>query len=455
MTKEAEIPEFTHQNLIKLGEIPNTPYLYGPAKKVVEGRLQELGFLDYQPESHKEQEGFFVTADELAIYSRIRRGNPEHSLVITSHLDHPGFVVKNSQEGLALGSVGKLRLRELSQKEGIPLRIYSYQGELITDSARISRISKNLTKPTVTLESPEKISPNSHGVFDLPFVSVEDGKIRMLAADNVACTTAILQAIKTIVEDESQFSNIDLIVIFPYIEEIKQISVTGIAKRKQTPFGELEQKTIYISLEAMESEIDDSQRALLEKMGLPEPNYQDGLLIKTTDSGLVFGQAYPSARNLAEELLLNAAEAEKIRIQHTISSGTSEGTPLTLFEISSNLATLVIPNRYKHNLGDKGEIVPEEIKIRDLISAIKILTKTAKLTGEKILSPEKTLSNRLRRSSLIADTKRIRRMKREREVLLTASLPRLRTAHFYPASLQEELIVDFHRALAKIQSIIG
>lgn len=452
--KEADVPNYALESLKELGEIPSVPYLYEAAKREVEGRLRGLGFVSYNPEVHREKEGCFIVSDELATYVKIRRGDPKFSLVISSHLDHPGFAIKNSKEGIALGSVGIMRLRRYAQQEGVPLRVYGRSGELITTNVSIIRVSEKEAKPIITLESKDEISPNSHGIFDLPFISVEGRKIRMLAADNVACTAAILQCIKNVVENKNQFKDVDLTVIFPYIEEVKQISIAGIAKRGKTPFEDLNKDIIYIALEAMESEIDNNQRKILQELGLSGPNYKDGVLVKTTDSGLVFGQSYQSERNLAEELLLEACVVDNIRCQHTISSGTSEGTALSLFDISSNIATLVIPNRYKHNCGNQGEIVPEEIRINDLVDAIKILSNTIQLSGKEIPIEKKALSIRLKKTSLTASRKEMKVMKKEREALLTASLPRLRWAHFYPTSPGERAIIDFHRALAKIQSLI-
>ncbi len=452
--RKSKISPYFLKNLRNLGEIPNVPYLYKIAKKEIEKRLQEIGFTRYHSRFHKKKEGCFFASDELATYAKIRRGKPNFSLIISSHLDHPGFAIKNSKEGIALGSIGITRLKKYIEKENIPLKIYGPNGKLITTNAFITEISKEETKPIIFLKTKDKIPSNSYGIFNLPFICIEEEKIKMLTADNVACSAAILQCLKNVIEERNQFKNVDLTVVFSYIEEIKQISMTGIAKRKKTPFEDLKKEMIYIALEAMESEIDDNQKEILKKFALPKPNYESGVLIKITDSNLVFGQGYLE-KNLAEELLLSACKKNNINYQHTISSGTSEGTALSLFNISSNIATLVIPNRHKHNLGDEGEIVSEEIKISDLIDAIKILSTAIKISDEKKPIEEHGLAERLKKTNLSAPPKKLKAMKKEREILLTASLPRLRLACFYPNSTKEKIIIDFHRSLAKIQSLIA
>lgn len=423
------------QRIARLAQVPNAPFLYSPALRVICQEIEVVGSNEVK-----------LAQDEFALYARLYRGHSCHPLVLISHLDHPGIVLKGNQGGICLGTVGYERLDRLLKENSIPLRIFDSDGEN-EQKGQVSKFFFDWGVPWVEIEAEREVKRNSHGLWDVTSFEVIGDKIRMFAADNIVPSAVALEVLQKVVESPLDFENIDVTLIFTYVEEVHQICATGIAQRGSTPFGLITEDSIVIALEAMEA---------ISPSDLPEvfaiPNYQDGVLIKINDDRVLFGQGFPNEPNLAENLLLQAAQEAKLLYQHTLTGGSTDAKAFSLEGVSPSIATLSIPNQYKHNIGENKEIIAEEVLQRDIEAAVDILTRAIFLAQEGVNPKHPTsLALKLKSANYGLTAKEHERLARQRRQTMKYYLPRLKTAHFFPESPGEWF--NFH--LARVRAKLG
>ncbi len=328
------------ERLRKLAETPNNPFLPSLVEKLIYQELRKIGL----PEKD-------IASDKYALYTRIRRGTTRHPLVVATHLDHPGIVLKNAKEGIAFGSIGISRVNNIIATRGpLSLQIIDSRGNrgsatLLAIEPQASYLRRG-TIPRAKIKAKDIIAPNSHALWPLPSFELQAKKIAMYNADNQAATEVLLGVLGKLLQPNSDVKNIDLTAIFTFVEEIHQISATAIARRKTTPFGPISKEHTIIVLEAMEANARPEIQSFIKQWSLPQPNYDDGPIIKINDDRIVFGQTF-SQPNLAEAFLLLAARTTGEHHQHTLTSGSTEAKSFTLestSEISPVWQSLVVIN---------------------------------------------------------------------------------------------------------------
>ena len=372
--------------LEEIAAIPDVPFLYRPVKDWAKNKLQGSNI-----------EALSLAEDEFALYARIKKGKSTRKIYVISHLDHPGIVFKNKDYGLPLGSVGYDKLgnydytRVIRQQEIKPilLRIYSPNGKF-QQKATVGHISTKNVVPIISVNSSLPISLNSFGIWDTSIFNKHAETIQMRNADNNAATVI---AVKLLLESR-HLKNIDLEVIFTYLEEVVQISSMAIAQRGTTPFGKITPESFIINLDPMEIETGETEQNLIRKLKLKQPNYKDGLIIKANDRNLVYG-LYFKETNQAEVLLNQGAREMNIPHQQTITCNSTDAKSFSLFSLTPNIATIAIPCRYKHNQGINGEFVPEEVMQRDLDNTLKLLQWG--INQSEVPLNQHTLSERLKK----------------------------------------------------------
>lgn len=431
--------------------IPNVPFLHHATVKSLINLLTEMGISQIKNINETTGDGFLC--DEFALYVRIRRGNPTHKFLIDSHLDHPGFLLDNNGNGLVLGSVGLNRIKNLLLESPIDIRIFNKDGDFVS----LGKITNLVIdgKPNVNVLSSKPVPNNSHGIFDVDSLRLDKENIYMYSADNTIMSAIMLALIEEIYLSSSQYADIDVIFAFTYLEEIFQISATAIASRLRTPFGKLEEERIIVVLEAMESLPLVEHDNLYATLSLEHPNSDDGILIKVNDRDCVYGYEFADQHNLAEAAMLIAAEKLGLQYQHTISSGVSNATSYSVFPTTSHIATLAIPNPYKHNHDHLGCVVPEKIKIRDVEAAVSLLRETIKTASEnRIMPSSKSLSVKLKRSDLLPNSRKNRWMKAERSTILSSAWIRLKAGRYFSEGLLEGIVFNLRGGLGRVRELI-
>lgn len=430
------------ERLRRLAEVPNTPYLPSQIKNEVVNQLRELALTEKE-----------IKTDEYGIYVRLKSGQPKNSLIVTTHLDHPGIVLKDSTRGIALGTVGLDRLQGLiANGQEIKLQIVSLLGDKKTTGQLVEvepRRGVFGSIPWVKITSNGPVTANSHALWDIPAFNLQGEKAVMYNADNQAVTMAALSLLENLLKNPKK--DLDLTVIFTFVEEVHQVSATAIGHRKATPFGPIDPNAIIIVLESMETTTTPSLLKYLEKWNLPHPSLDNGILIKINDDRVVFGQALPDSPNLAESLLLKAACDEKIAFQHTLSGGSTEAKSFTLEKLTSNIACLVVPCKNKHNWSPKGDILAEEVYLKDIEAAVKVLERVCETTGDPIKSVD-SLSKRAKKSDLPLTKNEFDLLARQRKEIAIAARSRLRGERYFPENFYQKHQIAVDRAKALIKS---
>lgn len=454
-------------------EIPNAPFLYHATLEKIIKILEELGIKNISEKSKLNQGAYAL--DSYCLYVKFSRGNPVFPLIIDSHIDHPGFVLNDRGMGIAFGSIGLRRLKKLLEASPPEIDVYNNKGEFQCRK-KIKNFKYDL-KPIIELENNYQVPNNSHGIWHLPAFSEDSDFVYMKNADNMIASAIMMSLINDIVNQPTIFKNIEVTFIFSFLEEVFEVSATHVALKRRTPFDVINNTSNIIILESMQSVPLHSDKNILQnklgdqnlkelrlfddevfyspelrqqfineesindiysKYGLILPNYEDGLLVKVNDTDCVYGIHFLNQQNTLEEMILGVVESEGIAYQHTVSGGACNGTSYSLFPTTSNIVTLNIPNRYKHNIGENGAIVPEKINKKDIINVYKILSNL--LLSKINISPSRGLSNLLKSSNLSYDLGVLKELQIERSNVAWGAQKRLARRKYYPDNLIEKTI---------------
>jgi hypothetical protein len=432
--------------LFQSAEIPNAPFLYGAAAKMVRAELGKMGFSDLKDETQPQNELQF-TSDHFGIYARIKRGNPRRGIIITTHLDHPFVVLDGRGGGVPLGTIGNSRLKEIAGAGGIPIKVFSAEGEHITND-RIADVILG-GKPRVKTEFVTSYPGNTHAIWDMSPIVVNRDKIKMINADNMASTAVALAVLKDLSSGYSD-RDIDVEFVFAHLEEIKQSSATAIAMRGNTPFGDLGNRPIIV-LESATMSTSRAYDEVLSKFKLPRADYNSGVLIRVNDANLVYGQRTLSP-NLSEILLLKTADQLGIDYQHTLVDGVCDATAYTLFSPNPSIAGITIPTKYKHNWGPEGDIVHEELRTSDFIDMKSLVLQAVISAGGDALSWDHpgAITEHLKSTTIAANPRALASLQRDRVSALYSTIKRLKAGKFYPEGLVEEAGFLFDRVRGRV-----
>lgn len=444
MQKE-QINRNLRDNLSELSEVPNAPFLFDPAVRFIVDKFDQLGIPSI---SHQETELYNTSycEDEFAVYLRIKNDNSKDRLIFTTHLDHPFFVINDKKEGDAVGSVHPERVTPNTQ-----LRIYSRNGDF-QGVDLIQSVHKTRNGNSIVMEGNVKLDKNNHGIWNLEPIDYNYDKIKMLSADDVATTAMCLSVIENTIRNLNQPVNVEF--VFTKVEEVRQLSTTGIAVRGSTPYGRFDDKTTIIPLECDYVEMSDQQRRLIRNSGFRPADYESGLILRLNDNKIVYSQS-AFGRNIAETKILNSLLNTNTQYQQTLVGGACDGTSFTLFTDCPNVAGITIPTRFKHNVGQDDEIVHEEIKISDLIGLNNVITQLV-LGSDDHLSKESGLEifPKLMNSRMVANNQNMHSLRSDRLKTLYSNLSQLKTGVYFPEDTSQRTTFLLGKLNSRIKTLL-
>ncbi len=444
MQKE-QIDRNLRNNLAELSEVPNAPFLFDPAVRFIADKFDQLGISKISPQEI-EQYNTSYCEDEFAVYLRIKNDNSKDRLIFTTHLDHPFFVINDKKEGDAIGSVHPERVTPNTQ-----LRIYSRKGDF-RGVDLIQSVHKTRNGNSIVMKGNVKLDKNNHGIWDLEPIDYDYDKIKMLSADDVATTAVCLSVIENTIRNLNQPVNVEF--VFTKVEEVRQLSATGIAVRGSTPYGRFDDKTTIIPLECDYVEMSDQQRRLIRNSGFRPADYESGLILRLNDNKIVYSQS-ALGRNIAETKILNSLLNTNIQYQQTLVGGACDGTSFTLFTDCPNVAGITIPTRFKHNVGQDDEIVQEEIKISDLIGLNDVITQLV-LGSDDHLSKESGLEifPKLMNSRMLANNQNMHSLRSNRLKTLYSNLSQLKTGVYFPEDTSQRTTFLLGKLNSRIKTLL-
>lgn len=321
--------------LRELNHVPSSPFLPQAQVKFL------VNFL-------KEQNLKFEINQYCVIVKQLSREPGARKLIVSSHLDHPGAVLKNNKEGVFFGSVGLERLEKLVQDDELILKVFDPSGKYL-GIGQVTEFFKN-NKRRFKFEADFEVPTNSYAQYDLEYFKENKDEINVYNADNAIDTAVMMALLK--VGFESPY---DAYFVFNFHEEVHQLSAWYLAEKN---YFKLTKKDLVLNLESPIIQTNQPEK-------YPELTYTDGPVLKLSNLGCLFGYLV-KGDNLVEKIVRLVSQKYKLPIQVGCAKGSDEARCFSSFPTTANIATLAVPNRYKHNWGQKDAIVPEMILKKDI-----------------------------------------------------------------------------------------
>lgn len=359
-----------------LSVVPNAPFGSDPRIKFVKKYVESLGMECYE--------------DDVSIVVRAGNRNSKHKLVFISHLDHPGFILRDNKRGHAFGTTYSSKILGSTAKKKLSVRVYDPYGEYLGLAYIDSFSGKDHC--SISLTSGFDIPPNSQALWDVkPFEIVGD-KIYHISHDNDLPTSVLLSAL-----GDYSDSVFDIYFVFTLFEEVFQYSSYSLAKNNTLDMSE---NDIMINLESMK--VYSVNNGCLDQKKL---NYSSGVVLNCSEKGCLYGWSFQDERNRAEDLVNNICENNNISIQRGLAGGSSDAWPFSEFGLTPHIVTLNVPNKYKHNVTNAGKIVAEEVLIEDARNLSKIVKKVlaSKVSFDEIKKSSLSMSLNAKRKHCVQD----------------------------------------------------
>lgn len=371
---------------------------------------------------------FEIIENDYSLIVKVK-GISSQKLIFMSHLDHPGIVVKNRHKGICLGSLFPERLLKIISKNGsIPLDIYSPEGKLITAGKLIGLGGKFLQN--AILDIPFEVPPNSVAYYQIGLFKEDKDFFHLYAADNDVPTICMLNLLKNL----KTKPHLTLNFVFTFYEEVHQVSSFRLAWKNLL---HLTPQDLVLNLECKKIEnhpLNPTQNHL---------DYESGPVLQPSEKDCLYSYKFDSP-NQMERLILSICHQQKIKIQYGLGLGSTDARPFSNFNLTPNLCTLDIPNRFKHNCGEKGEVVLEKIYKQDLYSMYQIiasLATTDKTNLDKALQQKTgSLSDQFKKIDSITDPKAM-----SKKILLNYRLDlankiKIKNKKYYQTGISSQLL---------------
>lgn len=329
----------------------------------------EDGPADYVA-GHAAKAGLDVSIDEWGnvLVSKSGTDSDAPGIAFVAHTDHPGYeVVSQDERQLTLKTLGGVGVA--AGREGTQIWVIGSDGERIP--ARITGAEAATSKFSKSREADgwlgtdtvfaELDSDNSLGDLPLPAVptlpdfELEDGMIRMRAADDLAGCAAILAALESLVATETKGSVYGL---FTRSEEVGLVGARLAAENELLP-----KNTIVVSVETSSV--------------LPGAEIGEGVVIRTGDRAATFD--YEAEAYLSEAAQKMKSANPEIKFQRQLmNAGGCEASAFKAF--GYKVTGTAFPLGAWHNRGESG-IEAEFISKDDFVGGTILIAEAAKLAG--------------------------------------------------------------------------
>ncbi len=354
----SELREIALTTLGQLGRLPTTSYYEQSVAAHIAAKCESFG-LEVQSDAWGN-----------VLVSRPGSEPGARGLAFVAHMDHPGFEAI-SQEGNRVTASVLGGVPPWAERSGAPVvAIVEDRDEAEEGRYRADHIQGKIVGPdedsgsrsvVMEFDSPLPRLPLPV-VFDLPDFDLDEGQIRMRAADDLAgCATAIA-VMAAATEHESPGSVYGL---FTRAEEVGLIGALLAAEDVLLP-----RDTVVVSLET--------------SLALPGAVQGEGPVIRTGDRATTFDNAAEAYLVKARSNLLAIDESFKCQRQ-LMGAG---GCEASAFAAHGYDATgLAYPLGAWHNAGPDESIVAEYISLDDFANGVLLAAEAAKLAGTDPASP--------------------------------------------------------------------
>ncbi len=394
--------------LFELDSVANAPYYTTGITQKLVAYLQKF-------------EGLKIVEDEHAVFVKV--GNQSlPPIIIDTHLDHPGFVVGSDNFVHSLGSfVNSKMINQIRFPDRLPVNFYTTKGLHLTSGYLFdSKIENNQILFRYFAENFSTL-PLSTQVFPVVSPGKKEGYLHLKSADNLATVSVCL----SLIDQLHKNTDCNLTFAFTKLEEIYQLSATGIAKREQTPFEKILPHTPILVLEVApvltKNQSDRGDLAIASSENIFPTLNQSSFLLKA---------------------IKKTCEANNTNL-HFVGLH-SHGNSISYRLVAKNTETicLTIGNFNRHNIDENGDFAPEIVGIKSILQMTKVVKD---LVSEVAVNYPR----------LVDSLKLNQQEQKKRQQLLGAYLrayPRLKFGKLYPQSVLEYLYFSFYSLLAKLYS---
>ncbi|HRI05738.1 MAG TPA: hypothetical protein PLV59_02220 [Candidatus Dojkabacteria bacterium] len=388
--------------LKSLHNIPNAPFS-------IKGRSEYLKKFIQDMELEYEETEYYIKVN----LNSVKKDSPK--IIFVSHLDHPGFVFKNSRFAKAFGSLYLHKITKYS-----PISVFNPQGKYLGD-VKLKKVLGN-DESWIEVESEFEIPKNSQGLWNVGDVEVKAGKVFARSHDNDVATSILLSNLKPTNRDD-----FGIVYLFTKHEEVLQQSAYHIAKYNTLGINS---QDIVINTEAMKVS------PISEVPEFSEISYADGPVLNISEAS---GLYTTGSRNLGESLINNISISQNLKLQRGLAGGSSDARVFSLFKLTPNVITLNIPNKYKHNV-DGNFVRCEEVYLEDIEVINRIVNCIVDSKELSISSTQVDISHRIP-EGIVKDSKGLFKNLNDRLDIANRSI--VKRGYYFPSSVSEYMVDTF------------
>ena len=275
-------------------------------------------------------------------------------IAFMAHMDHPGFEIVGRDGDYLIGAASGgipagafapgVRLQViLSAGRRIAAETLGFHGDERQRQARIRLID--------SLD--EEIPIPSPAVFDLPDFTIEDDRLVMRAADDLAGCGCILSALDSLHGDPPAG---DVYGVFTRAEEVGLVGARLLAEARTLPLD-----TLVVSLESSRT--------------LPGAEIGGGPVIRVGDAGSTFNSDAETALVRAREMLTGSKPDFRCQRQ-LMSGGVCEASAFNAWGYRSTGVAFPLGNY--HNGAEDGSVAAEYIHRDDYLNGAALVTEAAR-----------------------------------------------------------------------------
>lgn len=291
---------------------------------------------------------------------RVRRGMPRRPVALVAHLDHPGLRVEShSAAGVVCVAEGGQPVKSLKGAKVVFPRAKAGPASGVVASIKTSDDDGRTKVESVVVKLSAKSAKPDVGdfaVLDLPAFSKVGQRLKARVCDDLGGVVAVVAALATLAKEQQP---VDAIGVFTRAEEVGFTGALALAIDYRLPRDSF---VLSVECSAAMGDIELGKGPVVrlgDRRGPFDPRA----------SATVLG----AAKQLAEK---------KFDFQvGVMTGGTCEATPFLTFGYAAT--GIAIPLANYHNQGPKG-VAPEEIDLRDLEGAFKLVRNAALRIGAGI-----------------------------------------------------------------------
>lgn len=313
---------------------PAAPYYEAAVRAEVEAICRE-----HSLESERDQFGNILV--------QLRTGPRRRPLVLSAHLDHPGFEITSAIDAKRLCARFLGGVPDSYFRRGVRLRLLPG----ITPARLGSRLGRE-KEFELLVDGPFEAMP-TFAVWELPDFVVRGKEIHGRVCDDLIGVASILA---TMIDLKRLRARVNVIGVLSRAEEVGFHGALALADSKRLP-----KRSLVISLETSKE--------------LPPAKMGRGVILRVGDRTSIFDSA--STRFLNEVAADLQRKDKSFQFQRALmSGGTCEGTAYQEFGFQTAALCVALGNY--HNCGPSNRISAEYVNVDDALGMIRLLTEAAR-----------------------------------------------------------------------------